>query len=133
MPCAVTNSIWPGAVKAGLIEYIPFPDALRGKYQCYTQADLSNLRASGCDHVFADVQTGVSKYMANLSVQMISTTLDFVGSTREFQPKTNSCRVNSHDHQEHCRFMLDAGNLLHDKPCMGVGIEPRPLKLNSMA
>jgi ADP-L-glycero-D-manno-heptose 6-epimerase len=57
------------AVKAGLIEYIAFPDALRGKYQCYTQADLSNLRASGCDHVFADVQTGVSKYMANLSAK----------------------------------------------------------------
>ncbi len=57
------------AVKAGLIEYIPFPDALRGKYQCYTQADLTNLRASGCDHVFANVQTGVSKYMANLSAK----------------------------------------------------------------
>ena len=55
------------AVAAGLIEYIPFPDALRGKYQCYTQADLSNLRASGCDHVFADVQSGVSKYMTTLS------------------------------------------------------------------
>ena len=55
------------AVQAGLIEYIPFPDALRGKYQCYTQADLTKLRASGCDHVFADVQTGVSKYMTNLS------------------------------------------------------------------
>ena len=24
------------AVQAGMIEYIPFPDALRGKYQCYT-------------------------------------------------------------------------------------------------
>ena len=57
------------AVKAGLIEYTPFPDALRGKYQCYTQADLTNLRASGCDHVFADVQTGVSRYMANLSAK----------------------------------------------------------------
>lgn len=56
-----------GAVKAGLIEYVPFPDALRGKYQCYTQADLNNLRASGCDHVFADVQSGVSQYMATLS------------------------------------------------------------------
>jgi len=56
-----------GAAQAGLIEYVPFPDALRGKYQCYTQADLTNLRASGCDHVFADVQTGVSKYMTNLS------------------------------------------------------------------
>jgi ADP-L-glycero-D-manno-heptose 6-epimerase len=47
----------------GLIEYIGFPDALRGKYQCYTQADLSALRACGCQHPFADVQTGVSQYV----------------------------------------------------------------------
>ncbi len=55
-----------GAAQAGLIEYVPFPDALRGKYQCYTQADLTNLRASGCDHAFADVQSGVTQYMATL-------------------------------------------------------------------
>ncbi|MDO9199534.1 ADP-glyceromanno-heptose 6-epimerase [Rhodoferax sp.] len=48
---------------AGLVEYIPFPDALRGKYQCFTQADLTALRATGCDHKFADVQTGVAKYV----------------------------------------------------------------------
>ena len=53
----------PALTQAGLIEYFAFPDALRGKYQCYTQADLSELRAAGCDHVFADVQTGVSRYM----------------------------------------------------------------------
>jgi ADP-L-glycero-D-manno-heptose 6-epimerase len=47
----------------GLVEYIPFPDALRGKYQCYTQADLTALRATGCDHTFVDVQTGVAKYV----------------------------------------------------------------------
>ena len=46
---------------------VPFPDALRGKYQCYTQADLTHLRASGCDHAFADVQSGVTQYMATLS------------------------------------------------------------------
>ena len=51
------------AVKDQSIRYIDFPDALRGKYQCFTQADLSALRASGCDHVFADVQTGVTRYM----------------------------------------------------------------------
>ena len=51
----------------GLIEYIPFPDALRGKYQCFTQADLSALRRAGCDHVFADVHTGVTQYMQALS------------------------------------------------------------------
>jgi ADP-L-glycero-D-manno-heptose 6-epimerase len=50
-------------VEKNLVEYIPFPDALRGKYQCYTQADLSALRATGCDHQFMDVQTGVAKYV----------------------------------------------------------------------
>ena len=50
-------------VQAGLLEYVAFPDALRGKYQCFTQADLGALRATGCDHTFADVQTGVDKYV----------------------------------------------------------------------
>lgn len=54
----------------GLIEYIPFPDALRGKYQCYTQADLGKLRAAGCNHVFADVQTGVARYVQALAAQV---------------------------------------------------------------
>ena len=53
----------------GLLEYVPFPDALRGKYQCYTQADLSALRAAGCHHAFADVQTGVASYVASLAQQ----------------------------------------------------------------
>ena len=53
----------PAAVAQGLIEYVPFPDALRGKYQCYTQADLTALRAAGCDLAFADVASGVASYM----------------------------------------------------------------------
>ncbi|OYU42044.1 MAG: ADP-L-glycero-D-mannoheptose-6-epimerase, partial [Burkholderiales bacterium PBB4] len=53
----------PSAAAQGHLQYVPFPDALRGKYQCYTQADLKALRAAGCDHVFADVQTGVSNYV----------------------------------------------------------------------
>jgi ADP-L-glycero-D-manno-heptose 6-epimerase len=65
------NSVAASAITQGnsaqadckLIEYVPFPDALRGKYQCYTQADMTALRATGCDHVFADVQTGVSRYV----------------------------------------------------------------------
>jgi ADP-L-glycero-D-manno-heptose 6-epimerase len=56
-----------GAAAQGLIQYIAFPDALRGKYQCYTQADLTALRATGCDHAFADVRTGVARYMAALA------------------------------------------------------------------
>ena len=72
---AVVNALRPGqpaldaagAAARGLIEYIPFPDALRGKYQCYTQADLTALRAAGCNHAFADVQAGVASYVASLS------------------------------------------------------------------
>ena len=50
-------------VSRGLVEYIPFPEALVGKYQCFTQADLTGLRSSGCDHAFADVATGVQRYV----------------------------------------------------------------------
>ena len=56
-------------VEAGLIEYIAFPDALVGKYQSYTQADLTALRATGCAHAFADVATGVRAYMDWLGAQ----------------------------------------------------------------
>jgi ADP-L-glycero-D-manno-heptose 6-epimerase len=45
-----------------LVEYVEFPPALVGKYQCFTQADLTRLRAAGCDHAFADVATGVRAY-----------------------------------------------------------------------
>jgi ADP-L-glycero-D-manno-heptose 6-epimerase len=57
------------AREAQLIEYIDFPAALVGKYQCYTQADLSALRQAGCDHRFADVATGVAQYMDWLQSQ----------------------------------------------------------------
>jgi ADP-L-glycero-D-manno-heptose 6-epimerase len=57
------------AAAQGQVEYIAFPDALRGKYQSYTQADLGALRAAGCDHAFAGVQTGVARYMAELAAQ----------------------------------------------------------------
>lgn len=56
-------------VSRGLVEYIPFPDALVGKYQCFTQADLTGLRSSGCDHAFADVATGVQRYVNWLAAQ----------------------------------------------------------------
>ena len=57
------------ALAAQLIEYIDFPAALVGKYQCYTQADLSALRRAGCDHQFADVASGVAQYMDWLQAQ----------------------------------------------------------------
>ena len=45
----------------------PFPDALKGKYQCFTQADLTKLRAAGYTEPFLNVEQGVSRYVAWLS------------------------------------------------------------------
>ncbi|MDH4286556.1 MAG: ADP-glyceromanno-heptose 6-epimerase [Gallionella sp.] len=51
----------------GLISYIPFPDALRGKYQSYTQADIGALRDCGYSEPFLDVEQGVARYVTYLS------------------------------------------------------------------
>ncbi|MEP7298719.1 MAG: ADP-glyceromanno-heptose 6-epimerase [Burkholderiales bacterium] len=58
-----------GLLQGGQLEYIPFPDALVGKYQSFTEADLTRLRATGCQHAFADVATGVKAYVAWLAQQ----------------------------------------------------------------
>ncbi|MCL2644991.1 MAG: ADP-glyceromanno-heptose 6-epimerase, partial [Betaproteobacteria bacterium] len=47
----------------GGIDYIPFPDHLRGRYQSFTEADLSALRAAGYDSPFMDVATGMTRYL----------------------------------------------------------------------
>jgi ADP-L-glycero-D-manno-heptose 6-epimerase len=50
----------------GTIEYIPFPDALKGKYQSFTEADLTALRKAGYAASFLTVEEGVSRYVADL-------------------------------------------------------------------
>lgn len=54
-------------VAQGLLEYIPFPDALKGKYQSFTRADLSKLRAAGYQGEFQDVASGVNQYVKILA------------------------------------------------------------------
>lgn len=41
------------------IEYVPFPADLKARYQHFTEADLSGLRATGCDLSFTDLEDGV--------------------------------------------------------------------------
>ncbi|MBL8202345.1 MAG: ADP-glyceromanno-heptose 6-epimerase [Chromatiales bacterium] len=47
----------------GRIQYIPFPDHLKGSYQSYTQADLSGLRAAGYEGSFIPIEEGVPRYL----------------------------------------------------------------------
>ena len=52
-----------------LIEYIPFPDALKGKYQSFTEADVTKLRAAGYAEPFLTVEQGVASYIPWLAGQ----------------------------------------------------------------
>jgi ADP-L-glycero-D-manno-heptose 6-epimerase len=58
----VANAViaWHGK---GKIKYIPFPDKLKGSYQSFTEADLTQLRATGCDVAFKTVEQGVKHYL----------------------------------------------------------------------
>ncbi len=55
--------------KKGKIEYIPFPDSLKGAYQSYTRADISRLRKAGYSEPFKTVEQAVPEYMDWLSQQ----------------------------------------------------------------
>ncbi|MCK4608625.1 MAG: ADP-glyceromanno-heptose 6-epimerase [Gammaproteobacteria bacterium] len=46
--------------EAGKIQYIAFPEELRGRYQSFTEADVSKLRQAGFDGVFKTVEGGVA-------------------------------------------------------------------------
>ncbi len=53
-------------VAAGVITYIPFPPALAGKYQSFTEADLVRLRGVGYGAPMLDVDDGVARYVERL-------------------------------------------------------------------
>lgn len=50
-------------VERGLIRYIDFPDSLKGKYQSFTQADLSLLRSAGYHEQFLSLEEGIDRYI----------------------------------------------------------------------
>jgi len=47
-------------------EIIPFPEQLKGKYQKYTQADLTSLRKAGYNKDFLSLEQGVDRYLSVL-------------------------------------------------------------------
>jgi ADP-L-glycero-D-manno-heptose 6-epimerase len=53
-------------VKQGMLRYVEFPEDLKGRYQSYTQADVSALRKAGFTAPLRDVQTGVTQYVQAL-------------------------------------------------------------------
>lgn len=52
--------------KNPMIEYIEMPEQIRDKYQYFTQAGISKLRAAGCKHKFMPLEEAVKDYTAYL-------------------------------------------------------------------
>ncbi len=50
-------------VADGTITYVPFPPALAGKYQSFTEADLTRLRAAGYRAPMIGIDEGVARYV----------------------------------------------------------------------
>ena len=50
-------------LRDGAIAYVPFPLALEGKYQNFTEADISHLRAAGYTAPMQGVDEGVRRYV----------------------------------------------------------------------
>ncbi len=60
------NDVANGVLKAhgrGELVYVPFPDKLKGRYQSFTEADLTRLRAAGYEGSFLTVEEGVARYV----------------------------------------------------------------------
>ncbi|MEO7728541.1 MAG: ADP-glyceromanno-heptose 6-epimerase, partial [Burkholderiales bacterium] len=52
--------------REGIIEYMPFPPELAGKYQSYTQAATAALRSAGYSAPMLTVEEGVTRYIETL-------------------------------------------------------------------
>jgi ADP-L-glycero-D-manno-heptose 6-epimerase len=59
------RAIFPALEKKECIEIIPMPPELRGKYQYFTQAEITKLRNAGCNYQFTRLQDAVKDYVNN--------------------------------------------------------------------
>jgi len=62
----------PELVRDGAIEYVPFPPQLVGRYQSFTEADTTKLRAAGYRTPFLTVEQGVGRYVERLMAEPAS-------------------------------------------------------------
>jgi ADP-L-glycero-D-manno-heptose 6-epimerase len=61
----LARAIATSAGKPANIRYIDMPDALRGRYQYFTQADLSKLREAGYENPFTPLEDAVADYVTH--------------------------------------------------------------------
>lgn len=61
----LAKAIFSALGKEPVIEYIPMPEQLKDKYQYFTEADLSKLKATGCNTQCMELEESVRDYVCN--------------------------------------------------------------------
>jgi ADP-L-glycero-D-manno-heptose 6-epimerase len=59
----LVSAVFRAMGKEKKIEFIEMPEGLKGKYQYYTQADPTKLRAAGYAGAFTSLEDGVAEYV----------------------------------------------------------------------
>jgi ADP-L-glycero-D-manno-heptose 6-epimerase len=59
----MAEAVFRAAGKAPLIEYIPMPEAIRDRYQYFTEARLDRLRRAGYEGQFTSLEDGIGDYV----------------------------------------------------------------------
>jgi len=59
----IMQSLYPNV----RIEFVKFPEELKGKYQTFTQANLNRLRSAGYTKEFTPIEIGIKKYVEILN------------------------------------------------------------------
>jgi ADP-L-glycero-D-manno-heptose 6-epimerase len=59
------HAVFAALGKEPSIEYIPLPDALRGRYQYFTEAPIEKLRAAGYTAPMTSLEDAVRDYVTN--------------------------------------------------------------------
>jgi len=65
---ALANAVFAALGKSPKIEFIEMPDTIRDKYQYFTQADISRLRAMGYREKITSLEKAVADYVKNYLV-----------------------------------------------------------------
>ena len=61
----------------GEIEYVEFPERLKGSYQSYTQANLKAVREAGYRNTFMPIEAGIKRYLDDLTGKTCRSTLPY--------------------------------------------------------
>ena len=64
----LSNSVFSALGKKPKIEFIEMPETIRDKYQYFTQADISRLRAAGYKEKITSLENAVADYVQNYLV-----------------------------------------------------------------